>query len=155
MKNYLIETTTNGYFVHAGDTPYGGPYKNEESAKRRIRDLKRKDKEQTEIVADMQATGMMPTAPTPVVAFKQDDMTNQTPQCEAPEIDPVETKIEAANDKLVEKLAASSEYGKSNALAAGMNNLDMSKFKITKLPVHHVGCYPHISKHENSQRFRR
>lgn len=47
MKNYQIETTFKGYFVRVGDEPLFGPYKNEESAKRRIRDLKRKDNEAT------------------------------------------------------------------------------------------------------------
>jgi hypothetical protein len=109
MKNYLIETTANGYFVHAGDTPYGGPYKNEESAKRRIRDLKRK-----EINAGVHSNLVTPTietAPTPVVA----SMDNYVPPRSAP----------------VEKLAMSSEYGKSKPFT-----IDQPR-----------GVYPAVSKH--------
>lgn len=58
----------------------------------------------------------------------------------------------------VQKLAASSEYGKSrpftvetNPLAAGMNNLDVSGFKITAIGGNPIsrprGVYPAVSKH--------
>lgn len=122
MKNYLIETTANGYFVHVGDEPFGGPYKNEESAKRRIRDLKRKENEQREIVADMQATGMIISAKSSPAVFKQDDMTNQMP---------------------FKKLAVLLEYGKFK-----LDPVAFAKAVNTDHPiVRQVGCYPAISKH--------
>lgn len=100
MIEYKIVLDCGLLFVTTNDgQPRQGPYKNEESAKRRIRDLKRKD-----ISAGVHSDLVTPS---------------------------------------VEKLAISSEYGKSNALAEGMNNLDMSKFKIDRPR----GVYPAVSKH--------
>lgn len=123
--NYLINGTAPDLFViNDMGAVMGGPYKNEESAKRRIRDLKRKDNEQIAIVADMQATGMMPveTASTPVVA----SMDNYVPlRCTA-------------------KLAMSSEYGKSKLFT--VTPINGFEIRETFIP-RQVGCYPAISKH--------
>jgi hypothetical protein len=55
MSNYKTESCENGFLVINADTGLpivGGPYKNEESAKRRIRDLKRRDIENAVIVTE-------------------------------------------------------------------------------------------------------
>lgn len=97
--NYSIKQEGVEFVVRDQNDQRHGEYGTEEKAKRRIRDLKRKEAE-----------------------------------IEAPEVDPVLAKIEAANDKVIED-----EFDIMSTIPADFaESFDR--------PFRQVGCYPSVSK---------
>lgn len=145
MTNYtiapgtdIIDATKTVWYVTFADGPRVGTrasltgYKNEESAKRRIRDLKRKEAE---------AIAAVPTATPEVAKLAEVAATTIAP-----------TLPDAA------KLAASSAYGKTKMLA-GLVNGAKATVTVTHMPQHSpfgtmpAGVYPAISKSERRKRW--
>lgn len=149
----IIDLTVVQTIAHADgsiSSNYHGPYKNDESAKRRIRDLKRKDKEADANVA-LSATAKKTCAflqSKEFVHWRNDRRSGRKaakPHTPGPIV--IETTFGIASDlrQPIAEIRATPIAGPINfdPLAAGMNNLDMSKFKIERPR----GVYPAISKH--------
>ncbi len=136
-SNDIIDPTKIVWYVTFADGPNIGTrqsltgYKNEESAKRRIRDLKRKDALKADGDTGTDCIGAQ------VAAAHDRDMRE------------AEADLNADNIGLpnVEKLAASSAYGKSKSFDV-MATIDpdfAESFERT-VPRRQVGCYPAIPK---------
>lgn len=130
------------------ETIYHSPYKNEESAKRRIRDLKRKDKEAAATnIGDTIKPEM--TMPVPVMA----SMDNYIPlrkHAPTPPVEKIITPIivgyEVPDDHgEVAKLATSSEYGKFKLDPVVFANAIVNDRRYGPM-IRQVGCYPAIPK---------
>jgi hypothetical protein len=168
MTNYTI--TNDLFVVNSDNVVCGGPYKNEESAKRRVRNLRQKDADAingkpaetpnaTTVAALIEAEEMSrddhPRGPRPIDVEQGEVEREDNAYCAVCDSNHGH-RLECATLNVrgdVLKLAASSAYGKSASLAGLVSNAKASTFTPSPFGTMQAGVYPAISKRERRKRW--
>lgn len=148
MTNYTI--TNDLFVVNSVNIVCGGPYKNEESAKRRVRNLRQKDAD----ALNGKPEPIASATPNATIVAGLNEAETAATSIAPPALPDLDTLHALANKRTVPdaaKLAASSAYGKTNS--SMRTNPAFFAAAINAKREEQRGVYPAISKRERRRQW--